>query len=282
MLQQDSVDNEVTVAAAVIDTDTAADYYVYPQYYRENFFSNDTLYSEQLAGRSGVAGDPIPYTIRGDNFFTALLLFCLLLFIVSVSHSQRFIVRQLRDFFYLPHNDTNIRETSGELRFQLFLVLLNCLLLSIASYQYVTDYIDTTFVVTDYQMLGIFLCSFIMYYLVKGLLYGVVNSVFFNPYLNKHWLKLFLFLTATESVMLFPVVMLIVYFDLSFEKAVYYFVFTLILTKILTIYKCWSIFFRQNGAFLQIFLYFCTLEIVPLFGLIVGLVVLIQNLKLIF
>lgn len=282
MPQQDSLVNELPIAAAVTDSDTAAATYFFPQYYRENYFSSDTLYSEQLAGRSGVAGDPIPYTIRGDDFFTALLLFCLMLFIVSVAHSQRFIIRQLRDFFYLHHNDTNIRETSDELHFQLFLVLLNCLLLSIASYQYVHDYIDTTFVVTDYQMLGIFLGSFILYYLAKGFLYAVVNSVFFKYSLNKHWLKQLLFLTATESVLLFPVVMLIVYFDLSLEKAVYYFVFTLILIKILTIYKSWSIFFRQNGAFLQIFLYFCTLEIVPLSGLVVGLRVLVQNLKLIF
>ena len=35
----------------------------------------------------------------------------------------------------------------------------------------------------------------------------------------------------------------------------------------LTFYKSWAIFFRQNSMFLQIILYLCTLEIVPLLSL---------------
>ncbi|MDE5987693.1 MAG: DUF4271 domain-containing protein, partial [Prevotella sp.] len=37
----------------------------------------------------------------------------------------------------------------------------------------------------------------------------------------------------------------------------------IIFVKLLLFYKCFLIFFKKKGAFLQIFLYFCTLEIVP-------------------
>lgn len=49
-----------------------------PQYYRESFFSKDSLFHPELrGGRMGVSGDPVPYSVSGDNFVTSLLLLCL-------------------------------------------------------------------------------------------------------------------------------------------------------------------------------------------------------------
>ena len=111
-----------------------------PQYYRESFFSKDSLLHPELnGGRYGMPGDPVPYTVRGDNFFTGLLLLCFVLAMVSFAHSRRFIARQVKDFFYIPHTDktTVITETSSELRFQFFLGLQASLLLAIGYYLYV-------------------------------------------------------------------------------------------------------------------------------------------------
>ncbi len=44
--------------------------------------------------------------------------------------------------------------------------------------------------------------------------------------------------------------------------------------------KAYIIFFRRNGVFLQIFLYFCALEVVPLFALWGGLVLISHYLKI--
>ena len=253
-----------------------------PQYYRENFFSNDSLLHPEISGgRYGVAGDPVPYTIRGDNMFTSLLLLCSLLFFVSIAQSQRFIGKQLKDFFYLPHNDDTINETSGELRFQLFLGLLCCLLASISSYLYVTYYVADTFVLdNDFQLISLFFGCFVVYFLLKALLYHCINSVFFDDKRNLQWIKSFLFITAMEGALIFPAVMLQVYFDLSIQNVTYYYVFVLVITKILTFYKSWVIFFRQNGVFLQTFLYFCALEIAPLLGLAGALLLMVDLLKI--
>ena len=255
-----------------------------PQYYRENYFSGDSLYHPEVAGgRFGVAGDPVPYTIRGDNMFTSLLLLCFVIFVVSISQSRHFIVRQLKDFFYLSHHDDDITETGAELRFQLFLVLLGCLLLAITTYQYAIDFVAQTFALpNDFLLVALFFGVFVGYFLLKWGLYALVNEVFFGSGPSQRWLKTLLFIAATEGVLLFPVVLLVVYFDLPLENAVYYYGFVFIFTKILAFYKSWTIFFRQNGIFLQIFLYFCALEIVPLLGLLGGLGVLIDQLKITF
>lgn len=251
-------------------------------FYRKHFFTGNSLFQTEILGdRYGVAGDPVPYTLRGDNLFTSLMLISFVILVVSLSNARRFIVRQLKDFFYFPHNDSNISETLNELRFQLFLVLLVCLLLAITTYQYAREYVADSFMIdSDFLLVGLFTGSFLGYFLVKGLLYWLINAVFFEPRSCTHWLKQLLFITATEGVLLFPAVLLLVYFDLAIEKAAYYFAFVLILAKILTFYKAWSIFFRRKGIFLQFFLYFCALEIVPLLGLASGLGVLMDQLKI--
>ena len=74
-----------------------------PKYYKESFFANDTLFHpERSGGRYGVAGDTVPYTVRGDNAMTIILLVGFISMIISASESRRFIIKQLKSIFYLP------------------------------------------------------------------------------------------------------------------------------------------------------------------------------------
>lgn len=93
-------------------------------------------------------------------------------------------------------------------------------------------------------------------------------------------MKAYLFLFSCEGVLLFPVVMLLTYFNLSLDAAIIYALIVVGLVKILSFYKSYIIFFRGNGSFLQIFLYFCALEVVPLFALSGGLVLISHYLKI--
>lgn len=263
-----------------IATDSLFDYAA-PLYEKESFFAGDTVLITGR-GRQGVAGDPVPYTIRGDNMFTSLLLLCFVVLIVSVSNTREFVLRQLKGFFYLSHNHRDVSETSGEIRFQSFLVGLACLLLSISTYIYANTYVADDYLLEDYQLVALFFVCYVGYYALKALLYVVVDGVFFPHASVLDWRRSVLFLTAMLGVLLFPVVLVQVYFDFPLENAVFYYGFVLILVKILTFYKCWSIFFRQNGSLLQTFLYFCTLEIVPLLVMAGSMSILIDSLKITF
>ena len=88
-----------------------------PQYYRESFFSKDSLFHPELTGgRLGVAGDPVPYSVASDNLVTGLLLGTFILAMLALAKSREFIIRQAKNFFYVQRaNTTEITETSGEL-----------------------------------------------------------------------------------------------------------------------------------------------------------------------
>lgn len=121
-----------------------------PKYYKESFFSKDTLLHPEIAGgRYGVAGDPIPYTVRSDDTISLLLLFSFIIVMVSYAKSKQFFIRQAKSFFYVNHRESSINETSNEIRFQVFMVVLTCLLWALLQYFYTINYIGSTFVLSS-------------------------------------------------------------------------------------------------------------------------------------
>lgn len=238
-----------------------------PQYYREGFFSKDSMFHPELqGGRYGVAGDPVPYTVHNDNIITSLLLACFIFSVIAFANARRFIIRQAKDFFYLPHEGTTeFTETSNEFRFQLVLVLITSLIIAILFFFYTLRYIGETFVLSSqYTLITIFLGITVGYFLLKVGLYTFVNQVFFDGKRNQQWIKALLFIISIEGVLLFPALVFGAYFELDTNKVITYVIIAVVIVKLLTIYKCYIIFFRRNVVHLQIILYFCTLEMIPL------------------
>lgn len=253
-----------------------------PQYYRQNFFSTDSLWHPELnGGRYGIAGDPVPYTIKSDNMITGLLLGCFILALIAFSKSRWFIMRQAKTFFRVQRSGTTVMtETTNEFRFQFFLAAQTSLLLSLVTFFYAQERNSDTFLVSSqYQLIAMFFGVFAGYFMLKSILYTVVNWVFFTARQNASWMKSFLFTTSVEGVVMFPVVVSQAYFGLSMRHTILYVGAVVVLSRLLSLYKCFLIFFRQKGVYLQIILYFCALEIIPLLALCGTLSVLISYLN---
>ncbi len=210
----------------------------------------------------------MPYTIAGDNLITGILLSCFILAMVAFAQSHKFIMRQAKNFFYVQHGETTaITETSGEIRFQFFLMLQTCLQFSLLFFLYARSVVSDTFIVEQYKVVGLFSGAILVYFLFKLLAYTIANLTFFDKRANEQWIKSFLFINSVEGLLVFPVVMLVVYFGLALKMAFVYTAIVVILLKLLSLYKTYIIFFRQKGAFLQDILYFCALEVMPLLTL---------------
>lgn len=253
-----------------------------PQYYRENFFSADSLYHPELrGGQYGVAGDPVPYTISNDPVITGLLLFCFLLIAFAFSRLSGFIVRQLKNFFYIQKGEHSLAETGNEVKLQLLFVVLTCLVCALLYHSYATRFVADTFILpSEYHLLAIIGGGFAAYFAAKFLLYTLVNNVFFDSRRNRKFLTSLLFITSLEGVLLYPAVLLLAYFHFPVRNALYYCAGIVVFTRTLAFYKAYTIFFRQKGGFLQIFLYFCALEAVPLLILWGGLAAIVNFLKI--
>ena len=252
-----------------------------PQYYRESFFSENPYFHPEISGGlQGVAGDPVHYTIAGDNLVTSLLLGCFVLTVIAVARLKDFIVRQMRNFFRIQYGAVSeVTETSGELWVQLFLVVQTSLLFALSYFLYTDTDAHEAFLFDQYLIIGIYMATILAYFLLKMILYGSIGWVFFDSKKNEQWTQFFLFLVSFEGLLIFPLVLLLSYFDLSMESAVIYVISVVVLVKFLSFYRTYIIFFNKKGAFLEIILYLCALEIVPLFGLWGVLTLINQSLK---
>ena len=214
--------------------------------------------------KEGVPGTPIPYNISTDNLLTASLLLLLISFVIILAKSAHSTIQQARQFFFGTHRNDTGKET-GNMFFSLFMLPINCWLMAIFTYCYASEYLTRYFIIEPpILIVAIFFVAFMGYFLLKWLSYTVVNTILFSGKKRQQWNNDYLFNIAIEGMLMFPLVFLLIYFDLSIKIALFYFGFILILNKILAFYKGWSIFFKQNAGFLQIFLYFCALEAAPL------------------
>ena len=241
-----------------------------PKYYRESYFTGKPhFHPDMFGGRLGTAGDPVPYTIARDNVITLLLLGCFMLAAVSLSKSMRFMTRQLKEFFRVHHGSvSDITETAAEVRFQFFLVMQTCLLQALVYFFYVQIYVSDTFVVDQYAVTGVFVCVFAAFHTAKAIVYWLSGLVFFGRHRTELWMKSFLFILSLEGLLMFPVVMLQAYFYLPVKATLICVSLIVAFFRILSFYKTYGIFFAHRRAYLQNFLYFCTLEIMPVAALL--------------
>ena len=240
-----------------------------PKYYRESYFAGKPYFNPDLfGGRLGVAGDPVPYSIAGDNIITMLLLACFMLGTLAFTKSKDFMLRQARHFFRQSHGrPAAVSETGGELRFQLFLVLQSCLLIGLIYFFHVERHVASTFIIDQYQVIGVFSLLVMGYFAFKALAYHLSGWVFFPQPVRSVWMKSYLFILALEGMALFPIVMLQAYFNADVATTLVCAAAVVALFKVLTFYKTYVIFFKNRGGIVQNFLYFCTLELIPMAGL---------------
>ena len=230
----------------------------------------------------GVLANPAPYNSGADSMVTMLVFAGLVAAILSLAVSRGFIARQIKNFFYLENDrTTSVPDTVADIGGQITLVLFCCIMLAVGWYHVCTLGKDNMlWEVPVGVLLLLYLLVAVGYFLFKAILYQFVNWVFFDVKKNEQWNKSQLFITAMEGLAFAPVLMLMVYGNIPPQIVFIIALIVAILAKILTFYKCYLIFFGRIGAFLQIILYFCALELIPLVGLAGIMVTLNNNLKI--
>jgi len=254
-----------------------------PQYYKETFFSGDSLLQAEVpVGNYGMEGETILHNIHGDDVITTLLLCCFILAVIAFANAKSFVLYQLRNFFYQPYEGrSENKETTSEIRSLFYLVSLSSIVISLLYYFHTMQIEGESFLLqSPYQLLAIFIGFVVGYFMLKYVLYIWVNGVFFGGKRNIHWMRSYIFLFIFEGILMFPLLFAQLYFDLSLETVELYFIIALIIVKLMTFYRCYVIFFRQNVVSIQIILYLCALEIVPLLALWAGLDITTNSLKI--
>ncbi len=105
------------------------------------------------------------------------------------------------------------------------------------------------------------------FFLLKSLVYYTVNSVFFPAERNRKWMSSYHLITSLSALPLYPISLLAVFAKVEQEIVIYSLLFTLILYEILLFYKLFANFKTKKYGFVLVFLYFCSVELIPIMSL---------------
>lgn len=233
---------------------------------------------KQSSVHRGMIGEEMPYKLRCDWMITVTLLFCFIIFSYVIRRASKFLHAQFKSFFSSKNRDgLSNNKTASDARYRLFLIFQTSLLISFCIFDHFIDKDPAVLsVVPGYILFSIYLFEIILFFILKWCSYTFVNSVFFTKQSNKVWIESYFNVVIWYGFLLFPLVLLITYFDLPPVQVTYSLTIIFFLGKILLFCKCFSNFFLNFHGFFLLILYFCALEILPDFVLWKG-IVLVNN-----
>lgn len=245
-----------------------------PRYYTETYFKGSDFFKEEVnGGRTGVAGTPKPYNPVNDDLVVSVLLAMVLISIMTLSYSKHFITTHMGHFFSRFNPESSImQETKGEIYSQLLFAVQTGTLLAITAYFFSLQNVADVYMVSNLQLLGIFLLAMVIYYLLLQLIYVWVEWTFFDRKRNFAAIQSRLIIMDIEGLLLLPVVAMHCFFGLNINTFISLVLGIVVFCKILSFLKEYVLMGTQRGALLFTATYSLALDFIP-FALLVGTVV---------
>lgn len=169
--------------------------------------------------------------------------------------------------FFLPRgfSDSEARNSSV-VRNRILMFLMACLTMALQATAYIVQYRADDG--QGHLLLAFLFAIFLIGYLLKQGVFLLINHIFFDRFRASVWKQCYrdwLLLTGVISYLFSTLSVLL---DLSARMIVVLAIITVVLAEICLLFKAFYIFCTKKYGGLQLFVYLCTLEIMPL--LLVG------------
>ncbi|MCI6145070.1 MAG: DUF4271 domain-containing protein [Bacteroidales bacterium] len=223
------------------------------------------LHTVALPEYAGVNGNPIPVTLRTDDGIVSAIVVCFVMAMALLARSRYYLSRSFKSFLGYS---LSAREKAERTNIDTFGVMALVLMAGFSLSLMLVNHFGHSPVITRWAwpvtaLLAAATGLYLLLVLIKMGVYGLVNSVLFSRAQRSEWTDSYLLSLALQGLALFPVALLVVFFDLEGESAIWAFFCAFGITKLLLLCRCYRTFFAADGGLVHLFLYFCTLEIVP-------------------
>ncbi|MBO4444442.1 MAG: DUF4271 domain-containing protein [Bacteroidaceae bacterium] len=214
-----------------------------------------------------------PFTLIGDDIVIGILLLCFLIIAFALADRSHYIHQLIYgySFGHSRSQSDNIRTSrSFYLRTTLILQSFISFALIIAYFFWRKGYITDSTQCWKYIVAGTVAAG--LYMFVKFLLYLIVNSTLYSKKQTDAWTQVYGDTFIFAGILFFVFAVVCISFEVSLPFVVIGMSSILGLIEIWLIIRAFHIFFTKRYGLLQLFVYLCTLEIIPL--LVIGKILL--------
>ena len=228
---------------------------------RTDYFAQGTMVSDRE-----VLMSERNYTVSSDSGIILLLLVCLGI-IASIFHNSRpFIVDTWKQFFKKERKysvkGVITKNFWVDSMWQIFIASFT---LSLSLFDYLAQHTSFSSVTgIPYWVVIVLILLLVLFFIAKLYLYMLVNWVFFPSYdMRSSWTSSYVYLTALSVYPCYAIILFQLFSNIPPIIVVICYILLTILYEIALIFKLFINFKVKKSAACLIFLYLCSVEIVP-------------------
>ena len=190
------------------------------------------------------------------------LIVCGVIFAIVLSDRKLFLPRLFKAFFLPRENSLESMRTTNVayMRWGLNIVAATSfgLLLTIFA-------VKNSWSIEDTRLYWLFATVFVaLFHLTRVILFAITNHIFLDKSTHIAWKRSYANWAILSSIPLYPLAVVAVFFSLTPSTILWLLGGCTILLESCLVYKAFHIFSGKKYGILQLFMYLCTLELIPL------------------
>ena len=232
-----------------------------------NFINNSELYKVGEGLQShGIAMAEHPYVVAKDDYLIGGLMLLFFVMALTLYRNRTIILYRLKDFFTTKrtYSEENVNENNNDAYTLFFLISITALSISIVLFDYIA--IKEGFsksIGIPYWIFAAGYVGFVVFIYIKAWLYTLINWTFFDHESGTKWISGYLLVTALTAFCFFPLSLTVVMVESTREIVSWALLFVYILYETVLFFKMFVNFGNKKRGYLLIFLYFCSVEVIP-------------------
>lgn len=207
-----------------------------------------------------------PTAAHSDDYVVAALAVMFFVMAIIVHRSHNTLRSRLRDFFSNKRrfSDERVNENSNESLNIFLLTSISALSLTVIYIDDLADFYQFgAITLPPYWLYAAGYAACMLFIHAKAMLYAVVNWVFFDRESSHRWLSDYLLLTSLTAFVLYPISLIDVFQAYSHAVVTTGVILVAAFYEILLFYKLFVNFKAKKYGYLLLFLYFCSVELMP-------------------
>ena len=214
---------------------------------------------------SQVQAIPASQPHYANNLWVCGILVCTFILAIVLSDRKHYLARLLKDFFLPRENTIEGVRTTNIVYLRIFMYSISLVTTALLVALYASE---KSFDMTPGRLWLIATIAISLCYILKILIFAITNRIFFDPSTTKTWEQGYACWSILSSIPLYLLATITVFFNLPSQAIFILLGICMVLLEICLLYKAFHIFSSKKHGILQIFVYLCTLELMPL--LVIG------------